>query len=446
MPLNQQELANAIKQIGEEKNIPHEAIIETIEMALAAAFRKDFGEKDQNIKVEFDSETGSSRIFDVKDVVEDIAEEELEAMQQRRENEKEARERGEQVELLTEEEEQKMFNPKKQVMISSAKKINKKIKVGEILTQELFAEGDYGRMAAQTAKQVVIQRLRETEREMIFNSYKDKEGEMLSGTVQRVEPRAIYVDLGDSMAIMPISEQVENEKYRIGQRLKIYLVSVELGSKGPEIIVSRARPEIVKELFMTEVPEINNGSVELKAVAREAGRRSKIAVMTNEDSIDPVGSCVGQRGTRVQTIINELGGEKIDIIEWSEKVEKFISNALAPAKVLNVKLDEDNRIALAEVASDQLSLAIGKAGQNVRLAAKLTGWKIDIKGHEEESVKEEKKSDAVIEEKSEKEVEKKEEKKEDIKEDSGIKKEVKKKKAKIKKKEDDQANKEKDEK
>lgn len=340
----------AIQQICDEKNIPVSAVVETIEQALASAYRKDFGEPNQNIKVEFDPVTGASRIFDVKTVVAGPAEGEEE------------------------------INTKKEILLADAKKIKKDAVEGEEIRTELTAPEGYGRVAAQTAKQVIIQRLREAEREMVFSEYKDKEGQVVLGTVQRVEGRTVFVDLGHTVAVMPYAEQIPREHYAIGARLKVYLVSVSASSRGPEVLVSRTHPEIVRQLFTQEVPEIAAGTVEIKSIAREAGSRTKIAVAATEPNIDPIGSCVGQRGMRVQTVITQLGGEKIDIIEWSEDPAKFISASLAPAKVQLVEIDEINRVARVTVAEDQLSLAIGRGGQNVRLAVKLTGWKIDIVG------------------------------------------------------------------
>ncbi|MBI4415251.1 MAG: transcription termination/antitermination protein NusA, partial [Candidatus Kerfeldbacteria bacterium] len=250
--------------------------------------------------------------------------------------------------------------------------------IGDIIKTELFPPENYGRMAAQTAKQVIIQRLREAERDMTFKEYSGRVGEIITGTVQRLEGRVVLVDLGHATAVMPPAEQVERERYMPGQRVKVFLIAVNSTTRGPEILVSRSHPDMVRKLFAQEVPEVASGVITIKAVAREAGSRTKIAVYTTEPNIDPVGSCVGQRGTRVQTVIAELGGEKIDIIQFEEDVVRFIINALSPAKVISVKLHEEERRAIAEVKEDQLSLAIGRAGQNVRLAAKLTGWRIDI--------------------------------------------------------------------
>ena len=374
-------IVQAMKQICEEKNIPFESVVETIEAALAVAFRKDFGEKNHNIKVEFDPKTTKSRFFDIKTVVTDEKAAKTEELKQKI---MEAKEKGEE---FREDEENKIerFNPKTEITLSEAKKIKKDAALEDVIKTELFPKEDYGRMAAQTAKQVIIQKLREAERGAIYKEYKGKVGEILNATIQRFEGRVILVDLGHATAIMPPTEQVRQERYAPGQRIKIYLAAVNETPKGPEIIISRTHPDMVKKLFYLEVPEIASGAVEIKAVAREAGSRTKIAVATNQKNIDPVGSCVGQRGSRVQTIISELGGEKIDIVEWDDDPVKFIANALSPAKVLSVKLNEPDKTALAEVKDDQLSLAIGKGGQNVRLSARLTGWKIDIVGEGQEA-------------------------------------------------------------
>jgi len=275
-------------------------------------------------------------------------------------------------------EEKVRFNPERHIMIEEAKKIDSKIKPGEELLISLKTHEDYGRIAAQTAKQVILQRIREAEKESILEEYKGKEGQIISGIVQRVEARNVFLDIGKTLGILIKEEQVPGEFYRPGQRLKVYILKVEETPKGPLIFLSRAYPKLVSKLFELEVPEISAGQVEIKSIAREAGSRTKIAVASNVKEIDPIGASVGQRGTRVQVVINELGGEKIDIIEYSEEPEKYVANALSPAKVLEVKIMPKNK-ALVIVPEDQLSLAIGKNGQNVRLAAKLTGWKIDVR-------------------------------------------------------------------
>jgi len=272
-------------------------------------------------------------------------------------------------------------------MIEEAKKIKSDVKLGDELTIDLKTKKDYGRIAAQTAKQVILQRIREAERESIYEEYKDKEGEIASGVVQRVEKATIFLDIGKAIGILPKNEQVRGEFYRPGQRLKVYILKVEKTPKGPVIFLSRDYPKLVSKLFELEVPEVSAGQVEIKSLARESGSRTKIAVASTAEGIDPIGSMVGQRGTRVMAVINELGGEKIDIIKYSEEPEEYIANAMSPAKVSEIKILPKNK-ALVIVPEDQLSLAIGRDGQNVRLAAKLTGWKIDVRGLEKTKEKE----------------------------------------------------------
>lgn len=396
------EILDAAKVICEEKNISLESVIATIEAALAVAYRKDFGEKNQNIKVAFNLDDGSSRVFDEKTVVSDEKKELTEKLLAEKLAAAEAaaaegnivEEEARPVDADAEEEEEfERFNPKTEISLTEAQGLKKGATEGDIIRTELIPPAAYGRMAAQTAKQVIIQRLREAERDTIYNEFKDKEGEVINGSIQRIEGRVVLIDLGQATAIMPPGEQVPHERYTPGQRLKFYVVAVNTTPKGPEIVLSRAHPEMVRKLFTLEVPEIGNGSVEIKSIAREAGSRTKIAVWTDQKNIDPVGSCVGQRGSRVQTIISEIGGEKIDIIEWDKDPVKFITNALSPAKVLSVKTNDDEKTAMAEVKEDQLSLAIGKAGQNVRLSAKLTGWKIDIVSESGEKISAQKKAE-----------------------------------------------------
>lgn len=394
----QSALKQAIEEICAEKNIPFDSVIETIEAALAVAYRKDFGQPNENVVVEFNVDDGTSRVFDVKTIVDDALFDDYQAEQKRREA---AEADGKLEEYLaekrTEEEAKRLaaaeagtsaepvvieerFDPKKHIAVSEAKKLDKKNELGGEIRTELFPPAAYGRMAAQTAKQVVIQRIREAERDIVYKEFKGREGELLTAMVQRVEGRMVLIDLGHTTAIMPPPEQVQRERYRPGDRIKVFLVSVNMGPRGPEIIVSRSHPEMVRKLFTFEVPELQNNSVQIKSIAREAGLRTKIAVFSDAKNIDPVGSLVGQRGTRVQTVISELGGEKLDIIEWSDDPVKYITNALSPAKVISIKLNDTEHSCVAEVKDDQLSLAIGKSGQNVRLAAKLTGWKIDLVG------------------------------------------------------------------
>ena len=390
---------SAISQIAEEKGIPVERVIESIETAIAAAYKKDYGRKGQVIKAKLNPETGEAKFWQVKLVVsEDMiySEEELEEF-------KSASTPAFSGATTDKDKEEKVrFNPERHIMIEEAKKIKKGIKPGEELEIPLEGQKDYGRIAAQTAKQVILQKIREAERETIFGEYKSKEGEIISGIVQRIEGSNIFLDIGKTLGILPREEQVYGEFYRPGQRLKVYVLKVEETPKGPAVFLSRAYPKLVSKLFELEVPEISQGQVEIKSIAREPGSRSKIAVESKAEGVDPIGSAVGQRGTRVMAIINELGGEKIDIIEYSDDPEKFIANALSPAKVLEVKTLPKNK-ALCIVPEEQLSLAIGKKGQNVRLAAKLTGWKIDVRAPE-------KVEEVEAEEKKEEEKEKKEKK------------------------------------
>ncbi len=386
----------AMKQICDEKNISFEAVLETIESALGAAYRKDYGNRLQNIKVKFDLATGGMKVYDVKMVVADLPPEELAAVTAGAEGSVPPPPpppappvapplapvlEGAAVAPATgaaANEEKPRFNPKLEIQLSDAQKIQPDIQLGQELVQELATPGAFGRMAAQTAKQVITQKIREAERETIFNEFKDRQGAMAVGTVQRREGRLVLVDFGRVTAMLPPEEQIEREPYPPGERLKVYVLSVAKGTRGSEIIVSRAHPEIVRLLFHTEIPEIANGTVQIKGIAREAGARTKVAVWTDDENIDPIGSCIGQRGSRVQTIINELRGEKIDIIQYAEDPAEYIGNALSPAKVTAIKINADLPGALVTVPEDQLSLAIGRGGQNVRLAARLTGWKIDI--------------------------------------------------------------------
>lgn len=373
--------ALAIAQIAEEKGISKEKVMETIEMAIAAAYKKDYGKKGQVIKANLNPESGDVKFWQVKQVVDKkmiYSEEELSKMEAERSSSS-----WDEPEKPKDEEsgdEKKVrFNPEKHIMLEDAKKINPKIKAGEELEMVLEAKKDYGRIAAQTAKQVILQRIREAEKESIFDEYKSKEGELISGIVQRIEGRNVFLDVGKTLGILPREEQVPGEFYRPGQRIKVFVLKVEESSKGSLIFLSRAYPKMISKLFELEVPEILAGQVQIKSIAREPGSRSKVAVASTEEGIDPIGAMVGQKGTRVMAVINELGGEKIDIIEHSEDPEQYIANSLSPAKVLEVKKMPKNK-AQVQVVDDQLSLAIGKDGQNVRLAAKLTGWKIDVKG------------------------------------------------------------------
>lgn len=380
------EFMAAIDHLAEEKGIPKEAIIETIEAALAAAYRKDFGQKEQIVVAELDPKTEKTRLFVVHKIVEEVE------------------------------------DPMKEISLKDAKKIDKKAKLEGEIREEVKPPAEYGRVAAQTAKQVVLQRLREAERNIIFQEYKEKEGTMITGTVQRIEGDVVMIDLGKTTGILFPSEQSRVDKYYVGQRMKLYLVKVDDSGKDPQVLLSRTHPDMVKQLFEMEVPEITSETVEIKGVAREAGVRSKVAVYSNQEAVDPVGSLVGRRGVRVQAVMAEIGDEKIDIVLWDEDQTQYIINALSPAKIKKVVLDEKNKSALIKVEEDQLSLAIGKSGQNVRLASKLTGWsievekgaqpikKVDTKGKEDEEEKENKEDKLAKKEKIEGEqVENKEE-------------------------------------
>ncbi len=365
----------AINQIAEEKNLPRQTIIDTVEAALAAAYKKDYGDRDQEVRVSLDQETGNMRVFVSRQVVADDTPDED-------------------------------FNELVHIKLADAKKIDKDAKVIEPKAAETDDDGNetgeatlpymvetevdpgegFGRVAAQTAKQVIIQRLREAEREIIFNEYSDKVDTLLNGNVQRVDGNIAYVDIGKTNGVLFASEQIPGERYYPGQRIKVYLVRVEQTARGPQVVVSRAHPKMVERLFELEVPEIETGTVEIKGVSREAGTRSKVAVKSNSDSVDPVGTFVGGRGARVQAVMGELGEEKIDIILYSDDMETYIVNALSPTKVLKVELHEADHKAIVRVPEDQLSLAIGKQGQNVRLAAKLTGWNIDIVSADEAKI------------------------------------------------------------
>jgi N utilization substance protein A len=427
------DFGSAIAQICEEKGISKDKVIETISAALAAAYKKDYGRKGQNIRAEFNEVAGDTKFFLVKEVVDETTrefvaeptEEELAAAEEAGKKEKgKGKKEDKKLEepafasAMAGEEKLPRFNPERDLTLEEAKKIKKDAAIGDIIEEELEAKKDYGRVAAQTAKQVIIQRIREAERDAMYDEYKNREGEVVSGVVQRVEGRNVFVDLGKSIGILFPSEQVERESYRVGQRIKVYVAKVDAGTKGPGITLSRVHPEMIKRLFELEVPEIFAGTVEIKAIAREAGERTKIAVSSNEEGIDPIGSCVGQKGTRVQAVIDELSGEKIDIILWNDDIAKFISAALSPAKVLRVDIKEAQKEAVVVVPEDQLSLAIGKRGQNVRLAAKLTGWKIDISGVSPDGEKVEKEEKAEKAEPAEIKEAEAENNKEEIKEEA----------------------------
>lgn len=389
----------AIQQIADEKGIAKEKIYEAIEMALAAAYKRDYGKRGQIVHAKMDPVTGKITMKQIKIVVDESmikSEEEIKAEEEARakklteaaagkkekepekvEEEKEGAEEKAKEEV--EEEKKVRFNPEKHLMLEEACKIKRDIKPGEELEFPLEYHEDFGRIAAQTAKQVIIQRIREVEREAVFEEYKNKEGEIVSGIIQRLEGRNVFIDIGRTVGVLPSEEQIPYERYRIGDRIKSLVILVEKSPRGSGVFLSRSHPRFLRKLFEIEVPEIAAGTVEIKAVAREPGSRSKVAVVSHEAGVDPVGSLVGQKGIRVSTVIGELGGEKIDVIGWSEDQAEFVANSLSPAKVLETEINEKRKEARVIVPEEQLSLAIGKGGQNVRLAAKLTGWKIDVR-------------------------------------------------------------------
>ncbi len=363
---------SALEQLEEERKIPKEKILEAIEQAMAAAYKKDYGKKGQIIRAKFDLETGVTDFYQVKIVVdESIA---------RMDDPSTSGGQEEEYSIKDTEDERVHFNSEHHIMLEDARKIKKGVELNDEVVFPLEQKDDYGRIAAQTAKQVIIQRIREAERTSIIDEYGTKEGEIVSGMVQKIERGQVYVDFNRATGVIAPEEQIPGEYFQRGQRVRAYLYSVEDSPRGINLRLSRTHPKFIEKLFSIEAPEIESGVVEIKSIAREAGARSKIAVFSNDEHIDPVGSCVGQKGTRVNTITQELGGEKIDIIPWSEDPKVFVANSLSPAKVLSIEVDEAEHKATIEVAEDQLSLAIGKGGQNVRLAAKLTGWRIDIKG------------------------------------------------------------------
>ncbi len=361
------ELGAAIQQISTEKNIPADKVISALEAAIAAAYKKEYRKRSEVVKAKFDPKTGELKFWQVKTVVNPdevrIVSEEDEALEHQ-ENPSE--------ELLP------RYNSDRHIFLDEARDLKSDVQVGDELDFLLETHADFGRIAAQTAKQVVLQNIREAERSSIRDEYADKEGQIVSGIIQRFDRGNVYVDIGRAVGIMFYNECIPGEHYRAGERLRFFVVAVQDDPRRPGIILSRSHPKFISKLFELEVPEIAEGTVEIKNVAREPGSRTKIAVASKEEGVDPVGSAVGQRGTRVMSVTNELGNEKIDIIEWSEDFEKYIGNALSPAKVLSVDVSVTHE-AKVVVAEDQLSLAIGKGGQNVRLAAKLTGWRIDVR-------------------------------------------------------------------
>lgn len=345
----QAKFTQAISQICDEKNLSRDVVMETVKAALASAYKKDYGSRDQEVRVDIDEDTGAIKVYVSKEAVDEV--------------------------------EDKML----QISVTDANKLKKGAKVGDVV-EILDIPADFGRIAAQTAKQVIIQRIREAERDMVFEEFKDKEGEIVNGTVQRVEGDTVIVDMGKATGVLYRSEQMSSEHYYTGQRLKVFVVKVESATRGPQILISRSHPDMIRKLFEMEVPEILAGTIEIKAIAREGGERTKIAVHSETEGIDPVGALVGQRGSRVQSVMSEIGDEKIDIILWDPDIKTYIINALSPAKVIEVQIDEKEKKATVKVPEDQLSLAIGKKGQNVRLAAKLTGWNVDIAGADDAGI------------------------------------------------------------
>lgn len=352
-------------QLEEEKGIGKEVIIDAIELALANAYRKEYGKKGQIVRAKFDLNSGNVEFNQVRIVVDkdNVVMED------------------EEIPEVAEGEEPKIhFNSEHHILLEDARLMKSGAQVGDELIFPLEKKDDFGRIAAQTAKQVIMQKIREAEKSSVMSEFGQKEGEIVSGTVERMERGSVYLDMGRAVGLLPYEEQIPGERFKQGERVRAYLFKVDETSRGVFLKLSRSHPKFLQELFNAEVPELTQGIVEIKSIAREAGSRSKVAVISSDDHVDPVGALVGQRGVRVSTISSELGGEKIDVIEWSEDPAKFIEEALSPANIINIETTEDgeSRIAKVLVAPDQQSLAIGKGGQNVRLAAKLTGWKIDI--------------------------------------------------------------------
>ena len=374
----------ALEQLETERRISRDKLIDAIEQSLAAAYKKEYGQKGQVIRAAIDLDGGSVAFEQVKTVVDettvrfDVPEEGAEGVDVSRSSSEGAEAEGEEIDP------REHYNEEKHILLEDARMMKSDARIGEEIIFPLEPKDDFGRIAAQTAKQVIMQRIREAERTSIMDEFGSKEGDIISGYVQKIDRGTVFVDFNRAVGMIPPQEQIPGERYVRGARVRAYLYNVEESPRGVTLRLSRTHPKFLEKLFAYESPEIASGTVEIKAIAREPGARSKIAVWTEDHNIDPVGSCVGQKGVRVSTVMNVLSGERIDIIEWSPNIEEFIRKSLSPAKVLDVTLDEAERKALIEVTPDQLSLAIGKGGQNVRLAAKLTGWKIDIKGTEAE--------------------------------------------------------------
>lgn len=363
----------ALDTLEQEKKIPREKIVDAVERSLAAAYQKEYGKRGQLIRCHINFETGETSFEQIKVVVDETT---VRMNEDEEEDLKEIVETDEETIVLPK------YNEEKHILLSSAKLLKKNVELGDEISFNLENKSDFGRIAAQTAKQVVVQKIREAENESIADEFETKEGSIVSGIVQRIEKGNVFVDLGRTTAILPFEEQIKNERFHPGQRIKVYLYSLEEGARGLSIRLSRTHPKFLIELFKAESSEIADGTVEIVAVAREPGSRSKIAVKSNDPRVDPIGACVGQRGVRVNSITNELSGEKIDIIKWSDDIRKDISASLSPAKVIDITIDEEEKKAQVKVSLEEQSLAIGRGGQNVRLAAKLTGWKIDVAGEE----------------------------------------------------------------
>jgi N utilization substance protein A len=373
---------SVLGELEEERGIPRAKVIEAIEAALATAYKKEYAKKGQVIRAHLDLDSGKTEFVQVKEVVDDTTVRFVEEGEDEVKKEPELDAEGKPISELP------RFNPEQHITLADAKLIKRDASVGEELVFPLEAKDEYGRIAAQTAKQVIIQKIREAEKVSVVAEYGARQGEIVSGTVQRMERGNLYVDLGRATGILPYEEQIPGERYRQGERIRALLYQVEESPRGIYLRLSRAHPNFLAKLFEMEAPEAAHGTVVFKAIAREAGSRSKVAVASTDPHVDPVGSLVGQRGVRVSTVTSELGGEKIDIVEWSEDTKHFIEEALSPARVAEVNLDEAEHKATIKVAEDQQSLAIGRGGQNVRLAAKLTGWRIDIQSVKGETVAE----------------------------------------------------------
>lgn len=383
--LDIKELSKAVRQVAEDKGLEPQKIMDVIESSIAAAYKKEYGERGEVVKCKLNEKTGDLNFWQIKTVVDETT---VRFVEETEEEIAEVDPKHEARNVQPEpEDEEKLprFNPERHITLDEAKKIKKDAVLGDELEFPLETHDDFGRIAAQTAKQVILQKLRESERDSILSEWRGKEGQIVSGVVQRFERGNVFIDLGRTIGVMFANESIPGEHYRTGERLRFLVLAVQEDTRLPGIILSRSHPKFVAELFKMEVPELAEASVEVKSIAREPGNRTKIAVASNSEGVDPVGALVGQRGTRVMAVNNELGNEKIDIIEWSDDVEQLIGNSLSPAKVEKVEI-LPRREARAYVPESQLSLAIGRGGQNVRLAAKLTGWKIDVRSqsHPEE--------------------------------------------------------------